>query len=391
MRRQRLGWMLGLLLWSGIAAAAPQISLLTFQPGEVYWQRYGHNALLVRDADAGVPRVYNYGLFDFGQKHFFLNFARGRMLYRVASQSLPQTLAAYQAEGRWVFEQQLDLAPAQAQSLADFLAWNAQPENAEYRYHYFTANCSTKVRDVLDLATGGALRAQWVGAASGRSFRYEAARMMSPVPSLMLVTDYLLGAGTDAPIDRWQQAFLPEQLMTAVAELQLTTADGERRPLVAQSGYWLTGNLPATPTQAPDLRGPLTLAGLTLALLLAVGRRQWWLRATMGLGLSLLAGLAGVVIAFGWGLTDHDVMANNQNLLLTLPLSLLLLPAWARRPRTAGRFTLAVAAIIAAAPVVALLLHGLPGPAQGNAHWIGFWMPVHLAGLYALAIRQGAQ
>jgi hypothetical protein len=73
-----------LALWGGWVQAqpAPQVSLLTFSPGDIYWQRFGHNALIVRDG-LGAPRLYNYGTFDFQQKNFFLNFARGRMQYRL--------------------------------------------------------------------------------------------------------------------------------------------------------------------------------------------------------------------------------------------------------------------------------------------------------------------
>lgn len=386
MRRLPVLVLLLLLAWTGAASATPQISLLTFQPGEVYWQRYGHNALLVRDAAAGAPAVYNYGLFDFGQQHFLLNFARGRMLYRVAPESLSRTLAAYRSEGRWVYEQQLALSPDQARALADFLAWNAQPEEAEYRYHYFTANCSTRVRDALDAAVGGALRAGLEGRGATTSYRQEAARMMSPLPALMLGTDFLLGPRTDRPIDRWQQAFLPEHLMAAVRDVTVVDAQGARRPLVAREGYWYTGRLPATPALAPDPRLPMALAGLVLAALLVLGRRRRGVRMTLGAGPSLIAGLLGVILALGWGLTDHDVMAANQNLLLCMPLSLLLLPVWWRRSTALGGGALTVATVVALGPVLALLLQLTP-LAQGNAHWIGFWLPIHLAGLLALAIR----
>lgn len=89
---RRAPWLLLLLALNGVAGAqssppaAPQISLLTFQPGEVYWQRYGHNALRV--VEARGEAVYNYGIFDFGQKNFALNFARGRMQYRLATEPL---------------------------------------------------------------------------------------------------------------------------------------------------------------------------------------------------------------------------------------------------------------------------------------------------------------
>src|SRR5690242_13674537 len=50
------------------------VSLLTFSPGEIYWERFGHNAILVRDRASGEEWAYNYGLFDFNQERFFLNF-----------------------------------------------------------------------------------------------------------------------------------------------------------------------------------------------------------------------------------------------------------------------------------------------------------------------------
>ena len=48
---------------------------------------------------------------------------------------------------------------ASLMALAAALAQNARPENARYRYDYFTANCATQVRDALDTAMGGALTA----------------------------------------------------------------------------------------------------------------------------------------------------------------------------------------------------------------------------------------
>ena len=39
--------------------ANPEISLITFGPGEIYWERFGHNALLVRERsrDAATASV----------------------------------------------------------------------------------------------------------------------------------------------------------------------------------------------------------------------------------------------------------------------------------------------------------------------------------------------
>src|SRR5215472_17090177 len=55
--------------------SAPQVALVTFGPGRIYWERFGHNAIVVDDPSAGTRIAYNYGVFDFEERHFLLNFA----------------------------------------------------------------------------------------------------------------------------------------------------------------------------------------------------------------------------------------------------------------------------------------------------------------------------
>ena len=83
-----LAAILALLLFSLEAPAletdppdGTEIWLVTYGPGEIYWQRFGHNAIWVRDAQLGLDHVFNFGFFDFGQEDFFLRFLQGRMLY----------------------------------------------------------------------------------------------------------------------------------------------------------------------------------------------------------------------------------------------------------------------------------------------------------------------
>src|SRR2546423_3478539 len=92
-----------------ITPAAPgaelEIALVTFGPGEEIWERFGHNAVLIRDRSAGTERLYNYGMFDFAQENFWLNFARGKMLYRISVSGPADDYAVYRDEGRWIVEQ----------------------------------------------------------------------------------------------------------------------------------------------------------------------------------------------------------------------------------------------------------------------------------------------
>ena len=51
------GWLLLALLWllPALAAAAPRIGVLTMEPGEIFWERFGHNAVVVDDPAAPGP------------------------------------------------------------------------------------------------------------------------------------------------------------------------------------------------------------------------------------------------------------------------------------------------------------------------------------------------
>src|SRR3546814_3935137 len=111
-----------------------------------------------------------------------------------------------------------------------------------YRYDYFIANCATRVRDALDRASGGAIARASKGVASGRTYRFEATRLIGPVLPFALAMDAVMGPAGDAPIDRWQQSFVPMVLMKVVDDARLSSADGSTRPLVVHGTWILNDN-----------------------------------------------------------------------------------------------------------------------------------------------------
>lgn len=371
--------------------SAPQISLLTFGPGEIYWQRFGHNALLVRDGYQA--QVYNYGIFDFHQKNFFLNFARGHMLYRLDREPLLRTLENYAADGRWVIEQELDLTPEQRRTLAARLAENALPQNAEYRYDYFIANCSTKVRDALDGVLGGQIEAALRTRPTPVSFRGEVLELMKPEPALMFGMDFGLGAVVDAPLDEWQDGFIPMRLLRSLRTVQLDVGGPTQRPLVRTERELvrvpgLAPKFDAPEASPPRAIAPFALAGLGWAALLLLGAR--FARRSLFAPLAgvqvLLSAIAGTVLLLGWIATEHWGMAGNANLLLINPLYWLLLPAvltqFRRSPRT--RSTALPFLLVLFALSALPLLYFSP---QANAHWLALLLPAQLALLSAMIRR----
>src|SRR5687767_10144508 len=117
---------------------------------------------------------------------FVGRFVRNDMQYLLVALPLAQDLVHYRETGRGVSSQWLDLSDEEATRLAAKLAVNAMPENARYRYQYFTDNCATRVRDALDSVLGGILRPQLEARSTGNTFRSEAVRLASPAAWMWL-------------------------------------------------------------------------------------------------------------------------------------------------------------------------------------------------------------
>ena len=365
-----------------------EVAIYTFGPGEEVWERFGHNAIEIRDRTTGAVHLYNYGIFDFAQENFFLNFAKGLMTYRIAAGDPADELPVYIAEGRWIVRQQLNFTPVQRASLADFLANNALPQNAQYRYDYFRANCSTRVRDALDDALGGAIKAQTIAPSRGYTYRMDADRLMRADPAVMLAMDAGLGPYADQRLSYWDEGFVPMEFMRHLRNVKVRDEVGNVVPLVANETQLAAARIAEPPDLPPRWIWQAALLGSAFGLImigLAYARARTWARAafaTCTMLLSFVLGSGGLVLAGLWLFTDHVSAWRNENLLLFSPLCLLLLPTWFasfRQRWQPSRFAHAIAFAIAALAAFAWFAKILPPFRQDNYFWIALLLPLHLA------------
>lgn len=366
--------------------SAFRIALVTAAPGEIYWQRFGHNALLVENTVTGDARMYNFGMFDFEQENFLLNFARGRMAYRLAAIAPEDDLANYAADGRSVWIQELNLSPEQRYAVAEMLGQNALPENAEYRYDYFAQNCSTKVRDVLDAVLEGELKETMRARARGETDRSLAMAYARPEPWLAAGIDLGIGPAADRKLSFWDEMFLPLRLRELVRDVRVRDARGVEHPLVAREWTAYDGRLGDHVPPPPNWLWPFAVAGMALATAAhLILRRDAGTARNSGASLLslvvLVLGLGGLVLAGLWGLTDHAIAYANLNLVLFSPLALLLVwPLWRwRKPDVRpGRIARWSALLMASIALLGLAWLTLPGTQQANAHWFALILPLQL-------------
>jgi hypothetical protein len=308
---------------------------MTMGPGASIYERFGHNALWVRDTTTGLDLVYNYGTFDFDEPGFVGRFVFGRPRYWLAVGSLDVTLRTYAYFERDVMVQELAMPAGKKAELAMRLAENLLPENRTYTYDYYLDNCSTRVRDMLDVVLGGALRRATEGVPGEGTLRFHTQRSVSNDPAMYLGILAAMGPRTDAPLDQWGEMFLPAKVQARVRELMVADGMGGAVPLVSREDTLLRIGVHAVEPARPDWSGRLLLVGLLLGLVSATGVRRGGagvpgrVVATLWL---VTSGVAGVVLLFLWFGTDHVATRGNWNVALLNPIGLLLAPMlWRRR------------------------------------------------------------
>ena len=383
---------LALVLWSqaGFATGTPVIPavsedgqeawLITFGPGDIYFERFGHNAIWLREPAIGLDHTFNFGYFDFEQEDFFLQFMRGRMLYFSVAQPADREFKYYQKVNRSIRAQKLKLTSLQYQKLRDYLLNEVQPENRDYRYDYYLNNCSTRIRDALDMALDGSLSGSTETLPATLNFRDQTRRLTQMQFWYYLGLETGLGYPVDRVVSRWDEMFIPMVVADEIAMLSVTR-DGSEKPLVELDEMFFTStatapeNIPTTVWYRYLLLG-LLVSGL--AWLSAKFMPSVWLDGLCGAWILINATL-GLILSALWLATDHEVSRYNANILLLNPLLIL---AMVPKLRRVG------AVILIAGVMLALVLLVLPNK-QYNLDVIALLSPINLAVAFYLLKKRG--
>jgi hypothetical protein len=298
-------------------ALSPQaeISVITCGPGqEAVFTAFGHSAFRVFDPVNGIDAAFNYGVFDFDQPNFYLNFARGYNRYRLAVQDFERFRYVYTYYNRYIHEQVLNLNTAQKQRLFDYLMWNAQPENQYYYYNYFYDNCATKMPQILQKVFADSVTFDGSHITTQHSIRSLTDQYLSYQPWGDLGIDLCLGLPMDKRATPFEYMFLPDYV-----EAGFDHASFNGAPLVKEKRSL------NEPVLQEFNNGPFQpLYVFSVFALLVVVLSAWDIKRRRALTLldSFLfgvTGLVGLLLLLLWVATDHAAAAKNLNLLWAWP------------------------------------------------------------------------
>ena len=309
-----------------------EISVLTLGPwqGETF-TAFGHSAFRVHDPAHRIDAAFNYGVFDFDQPNFYLNFARGNNLYMLGVSSYPDFEYAYIYYNRYIHQQILNLTHEQKQRLFDFLAWNARPENREYLYDYFYDNCATKIPEVMLNVFGDSVVFDGSYIKTNYSFRDLTDLYLKEQPWGDLGIDIGLGLPTDKKATPYEYMFLPDFVESGFAHATILV-NGQRKPLVKETNIVYKSH---PEENAAGFFTPLVVFSIFLCLTVFITYRDFKRRRISmyfdGIVFSAV-GILGVCLVLLWTATNHQAAAKNFNILWALPTHLIAVVAFSRQP-----------------------------------------------------------
>lgn len=299
-----------------------QISVITCAPyqGELY-SAFGHSAIRVYDPDNSIDYAYNYGVFDFNQPNFYLNFTKGHLLYKLAVQPYPRFKEIYLYYGRWVHEQVIDLNAEQRKKMFEYLQWNARPENQNYLYDYFYNNCATKIRDVFKEVLGDEINFDGSYITTNYTIRDLTDIYLEEQPWGNLGIDICLGLPMDKRASPYEYMFLPDYVESSFNHATITL-DGQTKAAVITTIVSDPQYLLSAEHAVPH---PWLVFGVFLAIVLLItlwdykrNKLSVWLDFT----LMFVTGIVGCLLFVLWVATDHKAAATNFNLLWAIPFNL---------------------------------------------------------------------
>ncbi|MDR0364002.1 MAG: DUF4105 domain-containing protein [Bacteroidales bacterium] len=315
----------------------PDFYLLTVGESREPYAMYGHSAIRIVDTSLNMDFIVDWGVFDFGQPNFYINFARGKMLYTTNTQLYERFVMLNDLHDKGVVSREILLNDGQKENLWMLISYNLMPENRDYYYKFIQDNCATRPRDLLEAAVGESLC--YPNVESALTFRdilhqYQQANLW-----YNLLIDIILGSPIDKIADFRQQMFIPEYLEQGLS--QADVIDLVPHPLLGEP----TVVVEKTPLKhTPIMLAPqiFFLALFFVYLILDYLKKgERFIKVLDILFFSILI-FFGLIIIFLWGFTDHQETYNNFNILWLNPL--LIFPLIALTSKKGNRIWLIITA-----------------------------------------------
>lgn len=312
------------------------VSLITCQPGEALYAKFGHTAIRIRDTK-GLDLVYNYGIFDFKTEKFYWKFLRGHTDYLLGVYPTEHFLQEYSERNSGVWEQELNMTAIERRRLIELLNINYLPENRMYRYNFVYDNCATRPYDIISTAFNGVIVP---GSEQGEvTFREMIVAYLTNNPWTEFGINLIFGMDADRKVRKQTSVFLPEYLRTSLQNSKLISLnEGMDEKKVVNRVNILVQPKPADEKNPVWFFHPFTISLIWLIIGVILIFTQKNLdniqHKIFDFILYLSTGLGGLLIFFFMFFSEHPLVGKSINILWLSPINIILaVLIWKRSPR----------------------------------------------------------
>ena len=306
--------------------------IVTYGPSDDIFIWWGHAALIVENTRWNFSRVYDWGVFSYEGDDFLKEFLGDRIRYKCDSGFYNNS--SYLEEDRDITVYTLNPDRRGKIAILDYVESKTLPENCYYEYHEFRDNCSTGIRDLLDIGTDGQFKAEFESIPGRFSYRQQVRRYTWFRPFADWFLGFLMGQDLDEEISVWDEMFLPIEIARNIVEFSFIDEFGVKRPMVNSVSI-----VNSSKERQPILNEPLETWPFTLALgilcaififtLAYIGDKFPRIsRVSSGIihsFMGLFFGASGFVLCFGFSM-NNDYFKQNINILFINPLLLIIVP-----------------------------------------------------------------
>ena len=294
-----------------------QISVITIGPSQKeLYSAFGHSGIRVKDDSLGIDYFYNYGVFDFDQPNFYINFLKGKLLYMVNRYNYKPVEDHYILNDRFIKEQILNLNSSQKLKTFNFLENNILSQNKYYYYNYIYNNCATKIRDLFDEIFPKYVEYDSINN-DNLSYRELMDLYLYNQKWGDLGIDICLGTEIDKIADNYNSMYLPDYLFSNLDNAK--TSKNENFILKENKIFSPSKTKNSSVFFSPSLV-LLILLLITVFLIFRERKYDLWYKK-FDFILFFISGAIGLLLVYLWFFTDH-LSSYNFNLIWAFPLNI---------------------------------------------------------------------
>ena len=291
-----------------------EISIVTAGPGEALYEKFGHAAIRIKDPVLNLDLIYNYGVFDFNQPNFLLNFADGKMYYVLARYDFKYFISSYRKDKRWLKQQVLNLNKTEKQQLFLYLENNALIENATYPYDPFFNNCASKLKDI----TTAILKENVVLNSENIKDKFTLRALMNKEITwntwgnfgINLITGRIL----DQERNQLEYTYLPDYLFKTIKNGKIKR-DHKIINLVKREDVLLDFDEISTNISLFNPLAFFTLLALIVVLITVKDIKNQKRTKWLDFIIFFLTGIVGLILTYFWFFSSHKTAPDNYNVL----------------------------------------------------------------------------